>query len=111
MSNDYYSIRQLLDKREQYLSSMKLYQKMLTEADSIRKEKETMLENILGKSNCTLTIENITSSLESKELAIPMKHIPDMDDSDRRYLIVQIAKTKLIISELEKKIMELNQQA
>lgn len=103
------SIRQMLEEREQYIASMKLYHEKFSELQTLLEKKELELKRIFGESDANQIIASITSGLEEKELSIPMKSIPDMNDSDRRYLIIGIAKNNLLINELNQKLIDLIQ--
>ena len=104
------NILKMLEEREQYLRSMKLYHEEYTVLESQRKEKELELKRILGEPTASQVISTLTSDLKTQELPIPMKHLLDMDNSDRRYLIVNIAKNKVLIDELNQKLIEYQQQ-
>lgn len=105
MYSEYRSIRELLDERQQYLDSIKLYEKELTETEEILKEKEAELKKLLSTDSFASTIlTNIMDYTQYEAVSIPLNRITDMDDSMRRDLIVKIAINKLIINELEKKI-------
>lgn len=81
----------------------------LSQVKELRQKKEKELEKILGKEEANLILASINSNLEASELPIPMNRIPDMDGTERRHIIIKIARNNFIINELSKKITELVQ--